>query len=242
LPTIAAKLEEALSFVANHPIETICAGRTDKGVHASAQIVHFETCANRSLKAWQMGANTNLPSDISVTLAQEMPAHFHARFSALSRRYLYVIYLSDVRPALMAKNVTWQRQKLDISKMQQAANFLVGKHDFSSLRGADCQAHSPIRTIYHLKLQQIGQLLIIDVKANAFLQHMVRNIAGLLMLIGSGKKPIFFAKEVLDLRRRDQNFVTAPAFGLYLVEVQYPPEFGLENSFTPPYFLSNYDL
>jgi len=237
LATIELKLEQALSLVANHEVKLICAGRTDAGVHATGQIIHFETSAKRSNKSWCLGANTNLPADISVIFAKELPADFHARFSALARRYWYVIYLADFRPALLSKNLTWQRKKLDIPKMQQAANFLVGEHDFSSFRGSDCQAHSPIRTIYDLKLRQLGNLLIIDIKANAFLQHMVRNIAGLLMAIGSGAKQVEFAKYALNLRTRCQEFVTAHPFGLYLVDVEYPAKYELNLAFNPPYFL-----
>jgi len=239
LPTIAHYLEQAISKVANHQIEVIFAGRTDKGVHASAQVAHFISDAKRSLKAWHMGINSNLPHDISVSFVNQVNDDFHARFSALARRYRYVIYRAFHRPALLQKQITWQPKPLNIDDMRKAAIYLVGEHDFSSLRGADCQAHSPIRTIYHLDLITCGDWLIIDIKANAFLQHMVRNIAGLLMTIGQGIKPISFVKEVLESKHRNHQFSTAAADGLYLVDVIYPERFGLNNQQIGPYFLAN---
>jgi len=237
LPTIARTLECAISKVANHKVNIVCAGRTDKGVHACAQVIHFDSCAKRTLRAWQLGTNSNLARDISVINTQFVSDDFHARFSALERRYRYVIYQNDIRPALMAEQVTWQSCALNITNMQIASSYLIGEYDFSSLRGADCQAKSPVRTIYELKIMQQGKLLIIEVCANAFLHHMVRNIAGLLMEVGKGTKPIEFVQYVLNSKHRDHQFITAAPNGLYLVDVRYPSEFGIKSIANTPYFL-----
>lgn len=210
VPSIQESLENALTRVAGgHPVTLSCAGRTDALVHASGQVVHFDTPVERSMHAWVMGANMNLPPDISVTWAKKMPPHFDARFSAMARRYRYVIYNDQIRPAHMAEEVTWNHRPLDIERMRAAAAALVGTHDFSAFRARQCQAKSPIKTIHHLELLQFGRLIVIDVRANAFLHHMVRNFAGVLMTIGAGERPVEWAAQVLESRVRRTGGVTA---------------------------------
>ena len=231
-------LESALSGIADAPVSVTCAGRTDRGVHARMQVVHFDTSVERSMHAWTMGANMNLPADISVTWAKVMPAHFHARFSAMARRYRYVIYNDPIRPAHMAEEVTWNHRPLDIVRMRQAAEGLVGCHDFSAFRANQCQAKSPVKTIHHLQLIQCGRLIVLDIRANAFLHHMVRNIAGVLMTIGAGERPVEWVREVLEGRQRRKGGVTAHPYGLYLVQVDYPEAFDLPQRYLGPHFLS----
>lgn len=238
VPTVQEVLETALSRVADSPVSLMCAGRTDAGVHACGQVVHFDTQAERSLKAWVMGANINLPPDISVTWAKVMPAHFHARFKAIARRYRYVIYNDQIRPAHLAEEITWNHRPLDVERMREAAQALVGIHDFSAFRAGQCQAKSPIKKMHHLRVTQHGKMIVLDVRANAFLHHMVRNIAGVLMTIGAGERPVEWAQEVLEARIRRSGGVTAHPFGLYLVQVEYPAEFVLPERYIGPHFLS----
>lgn len=239
VPSIQETLERALSRVAGgQPVSLTCAGRTDALVHASGQVVHFDTTVQRSPHAWVMGANANLPADISVTWAQQMPMGFDARFSAVSRRYRYVIYNDPIRPAHLAQEVTWNHRPLDIVAMREAAAMLVGTHDFSAFRASQCQAKSPVKTVHHLELLEFGRLIVIDIRANAFLHHMVRNIAGVLMTIGAGEQPVDWARQVLESRRREQGGVTAHPYGLYLVHVEYPAQFDIPERYLGPHFLS----
>jgi len=239
VPSIQETLERALSRVAGgQPVSLTCAGRTDALVHASGQVVHFDTTVQRSPHAWVMGANANLPADISVTWAQPMPMGFDARFSAVSRRYRYVIYNDPIRPAHLAQEVTWNYRPLDIVAMREAAAMLVGTHDFSAFRASQCQAKSPVKTVHHLELLEFGRLIVIDIRANAFLHHMVRNIAGVLMTIGAGEQPVDWARQVLESRRREQGGVTAHPYGLYLVHVEYPAQFDVPERYLGPHFLS----
>ncbi|NMY49466.1 tRNA pseudouridine(38-40) synthase TruA [Pseudomonas sp. WS 5011] len=239
VPSIQESLEKALSKVAGGvPVTLSCAGRTDALVHASAQVVHFSTPVDRSMHAWVMGANMNLPGDISVTWAKSMPAHFDARFCAQARRYRYVIYNDQIRPAHMAEEVTWNHRPLDIERMRQAAQCFIGTHDFSAFRARQCQAKSPIKTVHHLELLQHGRFIVLDIRANAFLHHMVRNIAGVLMTVGAGERPVEWAQEVLETRVRRTGGVTAHPYGLYLVQVDYPEEFDLPKRYLGPHFLS----
>ncbi|MCF7202900.1 tRNA pseudouridine(38-40) synthase TruA [Pseudomonas oligotrophica] len=239
VPSVQQALEEALTRVAGgHQVSLSCAGRTDALVHASGQVVHFDTDVERTPHAWVMGANANLPADISVTWAREMPAHFDARFSAMSRRYRYVIYNDLIRPAHLAEEVTWNHRPLDLARMREAAKCLVGTHDFSAFRARQCQAKSPVKTVHHLELLESGRLIVIDIRANAFLHHMVRNVAGVLMTIGAGERPVDWARQVLESRRRELGGVTAHPYGLYLVHVEYPTEFLLPERYLGPHFLS----
>jgi len=237
LPTIECELMRAIAKVADHQVDIVCAGRTDKGVHACSQVIHFNSAAQRTLRAWQLGINSNLARDISVLNAYFVDDEFHARFSAYARKYRYIIYRNKTRPALMANQVTWQAKELNITNMKIASSYLTGEHDFSALRSADCQAKSPVRTIYEIKIFEQGKLLIIEVKANAFLHHMVRNIAGLLMEVGKGVKQVEFVREVLNSKNRNQQFSTSYANGLYLVDVMYPAKFGIKSIANTPYFL-----
>lgn len=223
--TVQEHLEGALSKVANHAVQVVCAGRTDTGVHGVGQVVHFDTDAERNEKGWIFGCNTSLPDTISVRWARAVDAEFHARFSALSRAYRYVIYNHPVRPGLGMKYLTWNYRALDVELMNQAAQTLLGEHNFSSFQAQSCQAKSPVRTIQHLQLRRRGDLIIMDVQANAFLQHMVRNIAGVLMAIGCGKEPLAWIGEVLNHRNRTLGGVTAAPYGLYFMKVQYPDHF-----------------
>ncbi|MDF3934642.1 tRNA pseudouridine(38-40) synthase TruA [Pseudomonas citronellolis] len=239
VPTVQEALERALSAVAAEPIGLMCAGRTDASVHGSGQVVHFDTRAQRPLKAWVLGANANLPGDISVTWAKVMPAHFHSRFSAMARRYRYVIYNDPIRPAHMAEEVTWNHRPLDVARMREAAQALVGTHDFSSFRALQCQAKSPVKTVHHLQVLEHGRFIVLDVRANAFLHHMVRNFAGTLMAVGAGERPVEWVAEALAARDRRAAGITAHPFGLYLVQVEYPAEFELPERYLGPHFLSS---
>src|SRR6185295_14201600 len=227
LTTVQDALQRALSRVADTPVACTCAGRTDAGVHALAQVVHFDSDALRGERAWRLGANTYLPADVSVAWVREVPGHFHARYSALARSYRYLILNRDSRLALAAGRATWERRPLDAARMHGAAQVLLGEHDFSAFRAIECQAKSPMRRVESLAVSRHGDWVRIDVTANAFLHHLVRNIAGLLMMVGSGESPPERVAAVLATRDRKQNAATAPPDGLYLAAVRYPPEFGL---------------
>ena len=228
--TIQEELEKALSLVADTTIKTQCAGRTDTGVHAVQQVVHFETQIFREEHSWVFGGNSNLPKDIAINWAKQVDEDFHARFSAKKRTYQYLILNRRARPGLLNGKVTWECRPLDLNRMQQAAKCLVGEHDFSSYRAVACQAKTPIRTIYNLTIEQTGDLILISICANAFLHHMVRNIAGVLMMIGSGKENINWAEEVLLAKDRTAGGVTAEPDGLYLVDISYPSNFNIPSS------------
>ena len=225
--TVQGSVEQALSTVADHPVRVICAGRTDAGVHATAQVVHFDTHAERGMRSWVYGANANLPKSVSVQWARPVSDEFHARFSAVRRRYRYVILNREVRPTFLAWRVAWEYRPLNEALMRQAAQLLVGEHDFSAYRAVACQAKSPVRNLYELKVSRDRDMVILDLEANAFLHHMVRNIAGVLMDIGAGKQPPAWAGEILESRDRTLGGVTAPPHGLYLTGVGYPAHFDL---------------
>jgi len=221
VPTVQAELTRAISRVANHPVDLIVAGRTDAGVHASNQVIHFDTFSARKEYGWCVGTNTLLPKDISVQWAKIVDNEFHARFSAKERAYRYIVYNAPVPGGILRDGLTWERRPLDVKRMQAAANLLLGEHDFSAFRAANCQAQSPVKEVRELTLVQQGRLIVLQARANGFLYHMVRNIMGVLIEIGRGDKPIEWAAEVLATRDRNQGGVTAPAAGLYFIRAQY---------------------
>jgi tRNA pseudouridine38-40 synthase len=225
--TVQGAVEQALSAVAAHPVSVVCAGRTDAGVHATGQVVHFDSDASRSARAWTLGTNTLLPPDVSVRWAQPVAETFHARFSATARQYRYIILNQPTRSALQRNRVSWQMRPLDVVRMNAAAAHLIGEHDFTAYRAQQCQSKSPVRVMRQLTVTRHGAYLTIDVLANAFLHHMVRNIAGVLMTIGQGEREPDWAREVLEGRDRKLGGVTAPPQGLYLVAVEYPAEFAV---------------
>ncbi len=220
-------VEDALSRVANETIEVQCAGRTDAGVHALAQVIHFDSTAGRTARNWLLGVNSNLPADICALWAAFVDETFHARYSAASRRYHYLILNRPSRSALYRHRAWWVHRPLDISRMQAGAAHLTGEHDFSAFRAAGCQAATPQRNVHSINIERDGDWLSIFVTANAFLQHMVRNMVGLLATIGSGDESPDWARSVLASRDRTQGGIAAPAHGLTLVAVEYPLKFGL---------------
>lgn len=226
-PSIQAAVDGALSRVADEAIVSHCAGRTDAGVHACEQVVHFDTAARRDRRAWTLGANSYLPPTVAVRWAREVPEEFHARFSAVGRTYAFVISNRATRPGLWQRRVCWQYRPLDVVRMRQGAALLIGEHDFSAFRAAGCQAKHPIRRLDRLDIRRCGEWVVLYVAANAFLQHMVRNLAGVLMEIGSGARSPDWAREVLEGRDRRRAGVTAAAAGLYFVRAEYPPHFDL---------------
>lgn len=222
LNTLQAQCEAALSRVAAHPITVTCAGRTDKGVHALEQVIHFDSHAARDMQAWVAGANHFLPADMRVLWAKPVDDTFHARYSAIARRYRYIIDNHPIRPALSRQRVSWYPTPLDANTMSAAAQCLVGEHDFSAFRGADCQAKTTLRRVDHIHLARHHDLIVMDIQANAFLHHMVRNIAGVLIAVGKGAREPGWVEEVLLSRQRRLGGVTATPDGLYLVGVIYP--------------------
>ena len=238
LTTVQGSVEFALSKVANHPVTVKCAGRTDAGVHATGQVVHFDTEANRREYSWVFGANSNLPKDITVLWAKEVSMEFDARFSASERFYRYVLYNSEVRPGILREAISWHHRPLDVDLMQQAADHLIGEHDFTSFRGQNCQAKTVVRELKELRVYRQGQMIIIEARANAFLKNMVRNTVGLLMDVGAGSRPPIWAKEVLLAKDRSKSAMMAPPHGLYLVDVQYCDSFKLPHGPIGPFFLA----
>ena len=229
--TVQAALEQALSRIACAPVHTIAAGRTDTGVHATAQVVHFDTAAARSEQAWIRGVNAHLPEGVAVWRAQRVDARFHARFDAFGRRYRYVLQSTPVRPPLLLGKVGWTHTPLCLAAMQEAVALLVGEHDFSSFRAAACQAKSPVKTLYSASLQGSADLMALDLHGNAFLHHMVRNIVGALVYVGSGRMSVAGFAALLAEKSRLKAPPTFMPDGLYLTGVDYPPEWGVA---TPP--------
>ncbi len=237
--SVQEELEIALSRIANEPISIQCAGRTDAGVHATAQLVHFDTNAQRKEVAWTLGVNSNLPADIAVTWAKPVPDEFHARFTATARRYRYIIHNARFRGAILGNGLSHYHGDLDVSLMAQGGQHLIGEQDFTSFRALHCQSKSPHRQMHHLRVTRQGPYVIIDIKANAFLHHMVRNIAGSLLEVGKGNQDPQWIKTLLDAKDRSQAAATAKAGGLYLVEVDYPQQFELPKSHVGPLFLTD---
>lgn len=227
VPTVQAVLEVALSRIAAQPVRVHCAGRTDTGVHACGQVVHFDTDARRPLTAWVRGGNACLPESVVVRWAREVTVDFHARFAAEARRYRYVLLNRTQRPALLANKVGWFHRPLDVDAMRQAAGCLLGTHDFSSFRDAQCQARSPLKTLHALNIQATGDFVIFDFCANAFLHHMVRNIVGALVAIGSAGQPPGWMASLLAERDRRRAAPTFAADGLYLTAIDYAAHWGL---------------
>ncbi|WP_430010201.1 tRNA pseudouridine(38-40) synthase TruA [Methylophaga lonarensis] len=225
--TVQDSLTQAVSFVANHQIEVHAAGRTDTGVHALNQVVHFDTEAQRSDRGWLLGINTNLPEDISINWVKPVDESFHARFSATQRSYRYLILNRLSRSAVHYQRMWWTHKPIEIEHMQAAADLLTGHHDFSAFRAVECQAKSAMKTVDTITVSRHQDCIAIDVSARSFLHHMVRNLVGVLVPIGEGKKPVQWAAEVLESCDRNQADITAPAEGLYLTNVQYPQHFQL---------------
>jgi len=230
-------VEKALSSVAAEPVRVACAGRTDTGVHAWNQVIHFDTTAIRASRNWMLGANANLPPSVRLHWVDEMPAQFHARFSAVSRTYRYLIVNRRVKPAVMHSGLSWCRYPLSAQPMAEAAQALLGEQDFSAFRGAGCQSNTPMRNVKSIEVFQQGDIIAIEICANAFLLHMVRNIAGALMEVGRGTQQANWIGRLLEGRDRTQSAATAPAAGLYLIDVGYPAQFALPDRQPPAYLL-----
>lgn len=235
--SVQAQLEKALSIVANEPIELQCAGRTDAGVHATGQVVHFDTNAVRKEGAWTMGVNANLPDGIAVRWARQVDDEFHARFSATARRYRYIIYNHNFRPGIHRHGVSHYHGNIDETRMHKAAQALIGEQDFTSFRAIQCQSKTPFRNVHKVNVTRQGMYIIVDIQANAFLHHMVRNIVGSLLEIGLGNQPLDWMRTLLDMKDRSKAAATAKPHGLYLVDVSYPAEFGLPKLAMGPLFL-----
>ena len=228
-PSVQEHVEQALSIVADHKVITVCAGRTDTGVHAVQQVIHFETSANRPDHSWVLGCNANMQSDVCLRWAMPVDGSFHARFSALSRTYRYVILNRKYRSGITHGLVAWEHRPLDTGLMSRAAVDLVGTHDFTSYRAVACQANNPVREIRRLDVTREDQYVFIEIEADGFLHHMVRNIAGVLIAIGKMDRDLNWASEILHARDRNKGGVTAPPGGLYLLDVEYPEKFGIPN-------------
>jgi len=230
--TVQAAVEDALSFVADHPVDVVCAGRTDAGVHAACQVVHFDSDAVRDERAWLMGGNTRLARSVRVLWCRSVSGQFHARYAARARRYRYSIINRVVPPAMQRHFLSWERLHLDADRMHRAAQALVGEHDFSAFRTAQCQAKHPIRELQAISVRREGEQVSVDVQANAFLHHMVRNIVGSLVPIGRGEKPEQWLSELLAGRDRTVAGPTAPAEGLVFLGPKYPGEWSLPDEVT----------
>ena len=225
--SVQGRLEAALSFVAAHPVEVVCAGRTDAGVHASAQVVHFDSEAERSPRAWLMGGNSRLPDSVAILWSQPVAQDFHARFAARARRYRYRLLNRVVRPGLYARFQSWESRPLDADAMHRAAQALRGENDFSAFRTSQCQAAHPRRDMQSIEVRRDGDEVVVEVQANAFLHHMVRNIVGSLIVVGRGERPESWIGELLQGRDRAVAGPTAPAAGLTFLGPRYPAEWGL---------------
>lgn len=226
-PSVQAEVERALGFVADHPVKVVCAGRTDTGVHALGQVIHFDTAAVRPLRGWLFGANTRLPQDIALRWIVPVADDFSARYAALARTYRYVILNSPTRSPLLSGRACLWHAPLDAGRMHAALQALVGQHDYSAFRAAECQSHSPVRRLERIEARRHGAFIVLTVTANAFLHHMVRNIAGSALAVGEGARPVDWLGAVLAGRDRAVAGMTAPAGGLYLAAVRYPPDAGI---------------
>lgn len=225
--SVQGTVEAALSTVADHPLTITCAGRTDAGVHAVQQVIHFDSPAPRPDEAWVLGGNSLLPDDVSLRWVRAAPPTFHARFSAVSRHYRYRIHNDRARHALLAGRACWWPRPLDAEAMHRAGQVLLGEQDFSAFRDAHCQSPTPMRRLTHLAVRREAQGVLVEVIGNAFLHHMVRNIVGTLAEVGWGRQPEAYVAEVLAGRDRRRAGMTAPAEGLYFLGPVYPDDFGL---------------
>lgn len=224
--SVQEALETALSTVANQPITVYAAGRTDAGVHATRQVIHFDSSAMRTPYSWVMGANTYMPAGVALQWVGAVDNDFHARFKAQARRYRYLINNAPAKQALQHDQLTWWRYPLDVEKMHQAAQVLVGQHDFSAFRARDCQSNTPVKTMHFVQVRRWGNLIMLEIEGSGFLYHMVRNIVGSLLPIGEGSKPVSWLAELLEGKDRTVAGITAPAAGLYFVGVYYPEPYG----------------
>jgi len=230
--SVQQAVEEVLSGIADNPVTVICSGRTDTGVHAFAQVVHFDCPVERPERAWTFGANSELDRRIAIHWASEVAEDFHARFSATSRSYRYLIHNRRTRPGVHSGLMSWVNQPLDHQSMQAAANAIRGTHDFSSFRSADCQAQQPVRSLHSIQVSRREDLVVIDITANGFLHNMVRIIAGSLVKIGRGERPVEWMSELLAARDRTVAGATLAPGGLYFLQPEYPPEFRIPD-FSP---------
>ncbi len=236
--SVQAELESALRAIAQEPVTVYCAGRTDTGVHAAAQVVHFDTSLDRPLRAWSFGVNSHLDRRVAVHWAALMPDDFHARFSAIDRSYRYTILNRSTRPGYQAGTLGWERVPLDATRMHDAAQVLLGEHDFNSFRSADCQAKHARRLIKRINIRRVQDRIIIDITANGFLHNMVRILTGCLLAIGRGDQPVQWMGTLLALKDRTRAGVTAPPNGLCFLQPRYPDEFGVpdfENNKAQPW-------
>jgi tRNA pseudouridine38-40 synthase len=240
ISTVQQTLMKAIARIADHPVILHCAGRTDTGVHATKQIVHFDTEVSRPDRAWVMGTNTHLDENVSVHWASTVDPSFDARHSATARQYLYLIHNQRVRSSLMPDYLTRERRPLDADAMHEAAQRLLGENDFSSFRASNCQSLTPMRKMTALSVKRYGDIVAIRVTANAFLHHMVRNIAGVLMDIGAGERPLDWPTELLQAKDRTLASVTALPNGLFLIDVEYPAKFGLPQGPALPHVLQTF--
>lgn len=233
--TVQEALQDALQQFATVPVNVVCAGRTDAGVHATGQVVHFDTQLERSMYAWVRGANSFLPAAVAVRWAQTVADDFHARSSAYSRHYRYLLINRPHRTGVWHGRVGWYHHPLDLGAMQAAAEYLLGERDFSAFRAAECQANSPVKIMRRAEIRRFGDLLLLDFEASAFLHHMVRNLVGSLVHVGQGKHPPEWIAELLAAGDRRLAAPTFAAAGLYLVAVRYRPQWGLPTADAPPF-------
>jgi len=237
--SIQKRVEDALEKIVLEPVQVTCAGRTDAGVHATAQIVHFDTPVARPVKAYTRGMNTLLPKDIAITWCKPVSQDFHARYSATARRYRYIIYNYPLRTGVFGNGITHVFAPLDETRMHEAAQALVGEHDFTSFRASHCQSHTSSRNVHSIDIYRLQHYVVVDIKANAFLHHMVRNIVGSLVRVGTQEKPVNWMAQLLALKDRTKAAPTAKPNGLYLVKVDYPDIFDLPQTQLGPLFLPN---
>ena len=233
-PTVQGCLDTAIGNIADAPVKLVCAGRTDAGVHATGQVAHFDCPVDRGQRAWTLGVNSLLPPSVRVHESFLATSDFSARFSAISRRYIYLLYGGAIDSALLRGRAVREASSLDLEAMREGSKHLLGEKDFSSFRAAGCQSKSPVRNISRLDVYRQREFLVIDICANAFLQHMVRNIAGSLLEVGRGERRSDWIREILHARDRKAAGVTAPAAGLYLVAVTYPRDCGIPARVVPP--------